>query len=168
MPKEKSYEQILSTLTALCSGAEHCEHEMREKMRRWGVDNSTQQKVIDYLVAEHYIDEHRYCRAFVREKIRFNHWGQRKIEQALYAKRIDRSVQTEVLSEVSDEEYVEVLSSLLRTKESSIKANSDYEKYQKLIRFALGRGFTFNIIKQCLDCECEVDDDIDYLIDNDD
>ena len=33
---------------------------------------------------------------------------------------------------------------------------SDYELRQKLVRFALGRGFGFDIIRQCLDV-----DDID-------
>lgn len=157
MNKTKSYEQILSSLTALCSGAEHCEYEMREKMRRWGVDVDTQQRVVDFLVSERYIDEDRYCRAFVREKIRFNHWGRRKIEQALYAKHIDRFTQRSILDEVTDEEYVAVLRPLLQSKEASIKADTDYERYQKLIRFALGRGFTFDIIKQCLNVDVDVD-----------
>jgi regulatory protein len=29
---------------------------------------------------------------------------------------------------------------------------------QKLIRFALGRGFTFDIIRQCMDVEEEMED----------
>jgi regulatory protein len=30
---------------------------------------------------------------------------------------------------------------------------SEYEANGRLIRFALGKGFTFDIIKQCLDTE---------------
>jgi regulatory protein len=31
-----------------------------------------------------------------------------------------------------------------------VKANSEYERQMKLARFAMGRGFTFNLIQQCL------------------
>jgi regulatory protein len=58
-----------------------------------------------------------------------------------------------VLDEISDEEYLKVLKPLLKQKSKSIKAESDYERNQKLARFALGRGFTFDLIRQCLDME---------------
>jgi regulatory protein len=47
---------------------------------------------------------------------------------------------------------------LLKQKRKSTKAANDYELNQKLVRFALGRGFTFDIIRQCL----EVDEEMDY------
>ena len=31
-----------------------------------------------------------------------------------------------------------------------MKANSEYEKNMKLIKFAMSRGFTFDVIKECL------------------
>jgi regulatory protein len=40
---------------------------------------------------------------------------------------------------------------LLKQKRKSTKANSDYELNQKLVRFAISRGFTYDIIRQCLD-----------------
>jgi regulatory protein len=52
-----------------------------------------------------------------------------------------------------------VLRPLLKQKRKSTKANSDYELNQKLMRFALGRGFTFDIIRQCIDVEEEPEDD---------
>ena len=43
--------------------------------------------------------------------------------------------------------------SILRCKRNTVKAQNDYELNQKLVRFALGRGFTFDIIRQCLDVD---------------
>lgn len=143
-------QQILAKLTALCSGAEHCSYEMTEKMRRWEVDEATQARVIEYLTREKYVDDSRFCRAFIREKMRFNKWGRRKIELALYQKRIDKSVSAEALDEVDASEYVAILRPLLKQKERSVKANSEYEKNMKLIKFAMSRGFTFDVIKECL------------------
>ena len=79
--------------------------------------------------------------------------------QALWQKHIDEDIRKRVLDEVDDDEYLNILRPLLKQKRKSIKANSDYELNQKLMRFALGRGFTFDIIRQCLDIEEEPDDD---------
>ena len=58
-----------------------------------------------------------------------------------------------------DEEYLDVLRPLLKQKRRSTKAASDYELNQKLVRFALSRGFTYDIIRQCLDVSEEFEDD---------
>ena len=153
--------EILQKLTAICSSAEHCTYEMQEKMRRWGIDEAMQAKVIAYLVSEKYVDDERYCRMFVREKIRFNKWGRRKVEQALFMKRIPKEISRSVLDEVPDEEYLKVLRPLLKTTEKSIKANNEYEKNMKLAKFALSRGFSFDLIRQCLSGDVDDIDDSD-------
>ena len=75
------------------------------------------------------------------------------MQQALWLKHIDSDIQQTVLDEIDDDEYLKVLKPLLKQKSKGIKAESDYERNQKLVRFALGRGFTFDIIRQCLDVE---------------
>lgn len=137
-------------LSALCASAEHCLHEMSEKMRRWELPDDVRERVLRRLTDEKYVDEERYCRSFVADKIRYNKWGQLKIEQALAVKRIPRDISTAVLDEIDDEEYVAVLHPLLQSKRKSVKAASEYERNQKLIRFAMSRGFGYDIIKKAL------------------
>ena len=151
-------QQAYAKLTALCARSEHCQHDMLEKMRQWGVSEEEQAQVMARLVSERYVDDERYTRAFVNDKIRYNKWGRRKVEQALWQKRIDEDIRKRVLDEVDDDEYLSVLRPLLKQKRKSIKANSDYELNQKLMRFAVGRGFTFDIIRQCIDVDEEPDD----------
>ena len=151
MKKEMTEQEAFLQLASLCANAEHCQHEMLEKMRKWELTEAVQARVMARLVKERYIDDERYARAFVKDKIRYNKWGRRKVQQALWLKRIDDDVQQTVLDEISDEEYLKVLKPLLKQKTKSIKAESDYERNQKLVRFALSRGFTFDIIRQCLD-----------------
>lgn len=147
MTEQEAYLQ----LAALCAQAEHCQQEMRDKMRRWGLDETVQNRIIDRLIKERYVDDERYARAFVKDKIRYNKWGRRKVQQALWMKRIDADIQQRVLDEIDEKEYLDILRPLLKQKRKSIKAASDYELNQKLLRFALGRGFGFDIIRQCLD-----------------
>ena len=155
----KSEKEAYLTLAALCAQAEHCQWEMLEKMRRWEVPEEAQARVMQRLVKERYVDDERYARAFVKDKIRYNKWGRRKVDQALWQKHIDEDIRKRVLDEVDDEEYLGVLRPLLKQKRKSTKANSDYELNQKLMRFALGRGFTFDIIRQCIDVEEEPEDE---------
>lgn len=156
--KEITEQEAYLRLSALCAQAEHCRHEMLEKMRRWGLDEAAAERVATRLVSERYVDDERYARAFVRDKLRYQKWGRRKIEQGLWQKHIADDIRQRVLNNVDDEEYLSVLRPLLKQKRKGIKASSDYELNQKLLRFALSRGFTFDIIRQCLDV-----DDVDEL-----
>ena len=156
MSKEKTEQEAYLQLAAMCAQAEHCEQEMRDKMKRWGIEPDAQDRVVARLVKERYVDNERYARAFVKDKIRYNKWGRRKVMQALWMKRIDDDIQRSVLDEIDDKEYIAVLAPLLKQKRKTIKAKSDYELNQKLVRFALGRGFDFGIIRQCMDVDDEM------------
>jgi regulatory protein len=149
--KQKTEQEAFLQLAALCAQAEHCQWEMLEKMRRWELADDAQARIMERLVQERYVDDERYARALVKDKVCYNKWGRRKVEQALWQKHIDDDIRQHILDEVDDEEYLRVLRPLLQQKRKSTKAANDYELNQKLVRFALSRGFTFDIIRQCLE-----------------
>jgi len=157
--RQLTEQELLSRLTALCSRAEHCSGEMREKMSHWGVESELQERVIRYLVQEKYVDDERFCRAFVNDKIKYSHWGRKKIELALWQKGIEKAISEAVLGDVDDAEYANVLRPLLKSKSRSIKAASEFERNQKLIRFAMSRGFEYKIIRMCVDDADDLQDD---------
>ena len=146
-----TYEIALQRLTALCASAEHCEYEMMEKMRKWEVEESDRERIMAYLRQAKFVDDERYAHAFVSDKVRYNKWGRRKVEQGLWAKHISEDIRQRVLNEVDDSQYKLVLTDLLKSKRRSIKAADGYEMNRKLIKHALSRGFDYSIIKQCLD-----------------
>jgi regulatory protein len=158
MPSEDM--QRYQKLAALCARSEHCQQEMLDKMRQWGVDKEEQAQVMERLIKERYVDDERFARAFVYDKIRYSKWGRRKVEQALWLKHIDEGTGRQILDEVDDEEYLKILRPMLKQKQRSIKAQSEYERTKKLIKFAMGRGFTLDLIKQCLEVD-DVDDTLD-------
>lgn len=143
-------EQIISKLTTVCARAEHCKDDMLRRMQRWQVDEATQREVISYLVKEKYIDEERYARFFINDKIKYNRWGRRKVEQALYFKHIPREVYEPLLDDVANEDFESVLLPLLQNKEKSLKYANDYEKRIKLLRFAMQRGFSYEQADKCI------------------
>lgn len=157
--KELTGLQAYQKLTDLCARSEHCQQEMLEKMRQWGVSEEEQAEVMQRLVEERYVDDERFARAFIYDKIRYSKWGRRKVEQALWMKRIDEHISKPLLDEVDDEEYLKILRPMLKQKRKGIRAKSEYEATMKLIKYALSRGFTMDIIKQCIDVTDEEEDE---------
>ena len=83
----------------------------------------------------------------------------------MLAKRIGSDIFRPVLDEVDDGEYLRILRPMLQAKRRQLKVANEYEANGRLIRFALGRGFTMDIIRQCLDTDgydTEEEDDGDY------
>ena len=150
--------QALKKLGDLCAKAEHCSGEIMEKMYKMGLPEDAKTRIMEKLTKYSYVDDERFTNAYVYDKIRYNKWGRRKIEQALWAKRIDNKIANLVLDAVPDEEYLSVLRTLLKSKYPTIKAETDYERSVKLIKYALGKGFTFDLIKQCIDAAVDEDD----------
>ncbi len=153
--KPMSEEQALARLTALCASAEHCTGEMIDKMTKWEISEEAQARIMEHLVKNKYIDDERYCRAFVHDKMEYNHWGRRKIEQALYVKHVDKAIQKTVLDEIPDEDFIDILRPLIVQKRRQTHSDSKYEMNMKLIRFAASRGFTIEQIRQCIDVEAD-------------
>ena len=52
------------------------------------------------------------------------------------------------LEEIDTEEYDGILKKMLKQKMKGIKAANDYERSMKLIRFAVGRGFTLEEVRR--------------------
>ena len=160
MRKECSESEARNKAEAYCSSVERCVSEVEAKLEQWGADHEIKDRVIEHLIKEKYIDQRRYCAAFVRDKYRFNQWGRMKIVQALRLKKIPSDVISLGLEEIDESEYLSILSGLVEQKKRSIKANTDYERNGKLIRFAIGRGFEMEEILRCVK---QIDADVDYL-----
>jgi regulatory protein len=154
--EEISEEEALCKVAAFCASGERCRQDVTKKLERWGLSAEAIERILARLVAEKYLDEARFCRAFIRDKVRYEKWGRRKIAQALWMKQVDAASYEPLLTEaVDEEEYLEVLRGLLKAKRKQVKAASEYERNGKLIRFALGRGFEMGAIRRCM----EVDED---------
>jgi len=150
MKQTLSYEQALHKAAALCMRSEKCELDIRNKLLAWGINENDATKIISYLTTEKFLDNARFCNFFVKDKVRFNKWGKIKIGYALKAKKIDEALIIEALSEIDEQETVDNLITLLRSKQKNLKYKDAFDKKGKLIRFALSRGFEMNTINQAL------------------
>jgi regulatory protein len=148
--KELSYEQVLQRMAVYCSRAERCISDLHRKMETWKIPVIEQDKIIRRLQQEKFIDENRYCRAFVNDKMRYNRWGAQKIKYELKKKQLPDSLIRETLEGINPGESLEQLRQLLQNKRKTIRGNNEYEIRQKLMRFAAGRGFSLDDIERAL------------------
>lgn len=138
--KNLSPAEALNKAAAYCTLCERCINEVSTKLTAWGMQASEQAKIIERLIEENFINEERYCHAFVNDKLRFNRWGRIKITAALREKRIDKELINEAIAEIDEELYMQVLQELIAIKQKELKGN-DYATKQKIVRFAASRGF---------------------------
>ena len=107
---------------------------------------------LDQLCKENYINEARYAAAFARDKSSLQGWGSLKIRLSLQAKGIDAQTIADALGDIDRDAADAKLEALLRAKLRTLKAETDPRKrYGKILRYALGRGYSYDQIKKSYD-----------------
>jgi regulatory protein len=150
-------QEAYQKLSALCALSEQCCHDVMKKMKRWEVADEVAERIVARLVKEKFIDEERFARAFVKDKFRYNHWGQVRIEQELKMRKIAPKHIEMGLEELQEEDSLGALREMIQKKRPTVKGKNEYEIRGKLIRFAMGRGFAMDDIMKVVgsldDCD---------------
>ena len=150
--------EALNKAAAYCTLCERCISEVSTKLAAWGVPHGEQHEIIERLQQEGFIDEARYCRAFVNDKVRFNRWGRIKIRAALSEKRLPKEHVNEAIENIDEEQYMTALAEVIAAKRRELKGKDDYAAQQKIIRYAAGRGYEPSLIMKAINyCGDEMD-----------
>lgn len=149
----KSVERALETLMLTCAKTERCISDIRRSLYRWRMNKEDYEPIIERLVREKFVDEERYARAYVRDKMNCSGWGRRKIELGLKAKGIPKEIITEALGQIEPERQADKLELMLyrRLLRERDKAKGAYELRNKLIRWAMGRGYDYSEIQEIME-----------------
>ncbi len=146
-------QRLASKAEQLCARSEHCEQQVREKLILWGASPQEAENIVKALKNARFIDDSRFAHAYVNDKLRYQKWGRIKIRQYLRHLGISNETIEECLAEIDEDEYRDILLSLLRAKERTTKASSPYELRGKLARFAASRGFEASLVFPLLGAE---------------
>lgn len=141
--------RILDRLRGLCSRREYCYADVLRKAKD-ALDGDVQaaKEVADELVADRYVDDHRYASAYARDKSAIQGWGEVKIRYMLSAKGVPRDVIDKALQEIDQNKADSRLEKLLHAKLKSLK--DDPQVRLKLFRFALGRGYSYDEVNSLI------------------
>ena len=138
-------QKAIDKMRRLCSRREYCVADIRSKLiKALDADEQKVEEALQILIKEKYVDDLRFATAFARDKASIAGWGEVKIRYMLSAKGISRDVITQALEEVDDSKASARLVKLLENKYKSLK--DDPQCRLKLIRFALGRGYSYDEI----------------------
>ena len=144
-------DKIYSRMAKLCSAREYCRSEIARKIEALKGESAIDtQAIISQLCKDKYIDENRYAAAFARDKSALQGWGEQKIRYALAAKGLADSAIAYGLEQVEPEKALRKMESVLAAKYRTLKGD-ERERFQKLVKFGAGRGYSYNQIKAFYD-----------------
>ena len=141
---------MLNNLRRQCSRREYCSRDVLKKAEK-ALDGDREQamKILGTLVADGYVDDSRYAEAFARDKSSISGWGDVKIRYMLSAKGIDKETISKALEEIDARKADERLRKLMENKYKSLR--DDPQRKMKLLRFALGRGYSYDEVSDILE-----------------
>ena len=131
---------FLERAARYCAGAEHCVADVEQLLARLGANDVQIDEVIGILQKQQYLDEQRYCRAFVHDKVAFQAWGKMKIIMGLRAKHLPEKEIQQALDDMDETVYASNIRKAIQSKRGQDK--------QKIIRFMLQRGYTFDDLRR--------------------
>lgn len=142
--------KALNTVAGLCSKKEYCSLEIREKLKNWDIPEKEISGILTFLIQNKFIDESRFALAYARDKFRFNKWGRQKIACMLKQKQIPAEIIRQAIETLNQKEYNTTCLQLLLQKKKSLKNGDFLKNRNKLIRFAMSKGFDYDTIRHCL------------------
>jgi regulatory protein len=137
--RELSKAEWLDKAEAYCAKAEHCAADVRRKLFEWQAPSELADFIEEKLRDNDFINDARFCHSYVHDKVEYQSWGRIKIQAGLRALQLPESDIRCALEELDETKYRNNLRALIVSRRA--------EPEDKLLRFLLQRGFTFEEIK---------------------
>jgi regulatory protein len=144
----KYSEIFLQKARNYCAYQERCIDDVKRKLESWKLNEDVVKDIIFKLKKDGYIDEERFARSFAVGKLRNNKWGRNKIFYALSKKNLPELYIQIGLAEIDEDEYINTLKGILSNKK--VKASNEYERAQKLVHYAVQKGFQPELVWKVL------------------
>jgi len=138
---ELSKLEALDKAEAYCARCEHCAADVRRKLYEWGVPSAWFDEIEAHLYDADFLNDERFCHAYVHDKVAYQCWGRMKIQAGLQALHLPGAAIREALEEIDEETYLANLRSLIAQRRN--------DPEEKRLRFLLQRGFSYEEIQKC-------------------
>lgn len=129
----------------LLSYRERTISEMKTKLEKKDFSPAVIESVIDYLLAENYLNEARFAEMWIRSRVKHHPRGRRLIYKELSDKGLDRELINQALSQYLSSEIETEMAVELKEKWLRRRKEEDESSY-KLKNYLARKGFTNNII----------------------
>ncbi len=132
--------------TKYCGYQERTEKEIQNKLRAWGVEKKAEERIIQTLKVNHFLDEERYVEAFIRGRFLGKHWGKRKIFAALTEKGLDQALIQKGMAKIENADYLQSLRYVADRKKQSLAGATSIQTRQKLTNYLLQKGYEPDLV----------------------
>jgi regulatory protein len=129
-----------------CAYQERTQQEVRDRLKEWGIFGDDAEEVIAELIQQNYLNEERFAKSFAGGKFRVKGWGKRKIKQQLQQRGISGYNLDQAMKEIGPDDYRATLTALLDKKRQLIRDDNPLVVKQKLVRYALSKGYESDLI----------------------
>lgn len=138
--RELSKAEWLDKAEAYCARSEHCAADVRRKLYEWGAPTDLYDEIEKSLYSNDFLNDARFCHAYVHDKVAYQGWGRLKIQAGLQALQLPSSAIQDALDTIEEKQY--------RTNLRTLIAQRRSDSEDKLLRFLLQRGFTWDEVKK--------------------
>lgn len=129
-----------------CAYQERTQQEVRKRLSELEVVGDEAEHIIVWLIENNYLNEERFARIFAGSKFRQKRWGRLKIRQELKMRGVSEYCLKAGISEIDEDDYLQTLATLLAKKSLEIKESNPLSKKQKLVQYALSKGFESDLV----------------------
>ncbi|RBL93744.1 regulatory protein RecX [Chitinophaga flava] len=144
-------EKDLETLRRYCAYQERCHQEVKYKCLELGLRGDEVEEAIAMLIAENFLNEERFAKAFAGGKFRIKQWGRNKIKAELKQKQVSDYCIRKGLAEIDEEDYYAALLKLADKKYQSLNRETAMKQRYKTMQHLLQRGFESSLINEALE-----------------
>ena len=137
--RELSKAEWLDKAESYCAKSEHCAADVRRKLYEWGAPSDLFDEIEEKLYTNDFLNDARFCHAYVHDKVEYQAWGRLKIQAGLRALQLPEKDIRAALEELNEEKYRDNLRALIAQRKS--------DSEDKRLRFLLQRGFTYEEIR---------------------
>lgn len=142
---------ISESIAHYCHYQERCHSEVRYKLVELGARGEELESLLAQLVQDNLLNELRFAESYVRGKFRMNHWGRKKIVQALKQKQVSEYCIKKGLQQIDEQEYQQVVEKLITRKWGEFKKEHlQAVRKQKVLRYMLQKGFEYDLIEEAI------------------
>lgn len=141
-----TYNQVLEKLKHYCAYQERSQYDVLQKLWDFSLDEDERLNIIAQLILENYLNEERFATSFSEGKFRIKRWGKKKIKSKLKEKKVSSFCIDKSLKAIDEKEYFETLQSIIESKFNTTKANSIYQRKQKVANYCYQKGYESELI----------------------
>lgn len=136
-----SYDAALDRMQKYCAYQDRCHKEVRSKLFEIGMYGDDLENIIVELIEEKFLDEQRFAMAYARGKFRYKKWGRIRIKRELKMRQISAYCLKKAMEEITDEDYMETLETLLEKKNRVLRENNIWKRRKKLADYVISKGY---------------------------